>query len=376
MAFADMDDKGIHAPTLLLVLDLNMWTAILNSSTQDKDESFKRIKQVHSKLAALLDLDELEKEEACRNTRSIEALLRQNNPHEAWTRDEQPNVPTMNLADCDTNAMINLTGFLLSRLSLENSHRSIVEEYEADIGDNIIESQREMLEASGKGPTIPFVPPRAVEELLASRGHRTWCFKNINLLAPITTSMWKTWANLSDAEIKAAEDRMLSCANILKEPAVLANAFPLALFDNHKCTTTKILIHAKQDMLTCNPRHKKFSSSFWNVGRPYIRCSCSQEANDGCKGAMLWFDHAIWFMVNTMERFFDNSYPTLTTKFAAFMTWLQHAARMVILHQITFLGLRRMMEQASLEATVNVDRKLLASYYEAQVHAKLSDISA
>ena len=154
------------------------------------------------------------------------------------------------------NAMINPTGSLLNRLSLENCHRSIVEEYKANIGHNIIESQREMLEASGKGPAIPFVPPWAVEELLASRGHRTWCLKNINLLAPITTSMWKAWENLSDAEIKVAEDRTLSCANILKEPAVLANAFPLALFDNHKCTTTKILLHAKQDMLTCNPRHK------------------------------------------------------------------------------------------------------------------------
>ena len=139
-AFADMDNEGIHAPTLLLVLDLNMWKAILNSSTQDKDEGFKRIKQVHSKLAALLDLDELEKEEACRNTRSIEALLLQNNPHEAWTRDEQPNVPIVNLVDYDTNAMINLTSSLLSRLSLENNHRSIVKEYEADIEDNIIES--------------------------------------------------------------------------------------------------------------------------------------------------------------------------------------------------------------------------------------------
>ena len=104
-AFADMDDEGIHAPTLLFVLDLNMWTSILNSSTQNRDEGFKRIKQVHSKLVALLDQDELEKEEACRNTRSVEALLCQNNPHEAWTRDEQPNVPTVNLADCNTNAM-------------------------------------------------------------------------------------------------------------------------------------------------------------------------------------------------------------------------------------------------------------------------------
>jgi hypothetical protein len=72
----------------------------------------------------------------------------------------------------------------------------------------------------------------------------------------------------------------------------------LAMFDHHKCTTTKVQVLAKQDMLTCPPRHKKYSATFWNCQRPYIKCMCEQDAASGCKGTMLWFDQAMWFLVN------------------------------------------------------------------------------
>ena len=101
------------------------------------------------------------------------------------------------------------------------------------------------MEASGKTPTIPFTPARAVEEQLAIHSHRTWCMSNINLLAPISVPMWKLWASLSDAKIKASEDIALSRIGLLKDPILLPNAFPLAMFDHHKCTTTKVQVLAK-----------------------------------------------------------------------------------------------------------------------------------
>jgi hypothetical protein len=54
-----------------------------------------------------------------------------------------------------------------------------------------LEVERMALEASGKGPAIPFLPCRAVEEQLSLKAHRTWCLSNINLLALITVAMWK-----------------------------------------------------------------------------------------------------------------------------------------------------------------------------------------
>jgi hypothetical protein len=178
--------------------------------------------------------------------------------------------------------------------------------------------------------------------------------------------MWKFWTFLSDDEVKECEERALSCHNMTKKDGILIpNAFPLAMFDHHKCTTTAIMLHAKQDMMTCNPRDKKYSTTFWNCQRPYIRCSCVQDAASGCKGNMLWFDHAIWFIINNLDRFFDDNYPTLATKLGAFITWMSTAAREGVKMQITFAAVRKMMEDAALEYTVTPEARLLAKYYEA-----------
>ena len=81
---------------------------------------------------------------------------------------------------------------------------------------------------------------------------------------------------------------------------------------------------------------------------------------------MLWFDHAIWFIINNLGRFFDDAYKTsLAGKFAAFITWLSGTARPAVSAQITFWSIRRMMEDAALEVTVNPTAKLLAKLYEA-----------
>jgi hypothetical protein len=41
---------------------------------------------------------------------------------------------------------------------------------------------------------------------------------------------------------------------------------------------------------------------------------------------MLWFDQAMWFLVNNLERFFDIAYgDSFTAKFGAFFTWLNGA---------------------------------------------------
>lgn len=80
---------------------------------------------------------------------------------------------------------------------------------------------------------------------------------------------------------------------------------------------------------------------------------------------MLWFDHAVWYMVNHLDTFFDEAYPNLAAKFGAFIAWLSTAARVAVRYQITFNAIRRMMEDAALEATVNPSGKLLAKHYEA-----------
>ena len=62
-----------------------------------------------------------------------------------------------------------------------------------------------------------------------------------------------------------------------------------------------------------------------------MRCTCDGGATTGCKGTMLWFDHAMWFMINNLERFFDKAYVNLTAKFAAFIMWISSALKKAIM---------------------------------------------
>jgi hypothetical protein len=118
-----------------------------------------------------------------------------------------------------------------------------------------MENELASYDIAGKGPAIPFLPPRTVEVRLNIRSHRTWCLHNINLMAPIPISVWKIWTNLREAEVKACEDKALNMSSSMSEDQAIANAFSLALYDLSKCTTSSVVVHAKQEVLTCPPRH-------------------------------------------------------------------------------------------------------------------------
>jgi hypothetical protein len=82
----DKDDDGEHAPLLLSTLDLSHWTSIMHVSTLEggMEKALTRLKEAHSVLAALLEKDEMELEEATNNTRVVETALRAANAHEDW----------------------------------------------------------------------------------------------------------------------------------------------------------------------------------------------------------------------------------------------------------------------------------------------------
>jgi hypothetical protein len=164
---------------------------------------------------------------------------------------------------------------MLGRLNIPHAQQAAIEDYSKCIQSTQLDQELASLDSSSKGLAIPLLPPRTVEVRLNTRSHRSWCLNNINLLVPIPTSVWKIWANLSEAEVKACEDRALSSPSQVTEALPITNAYPLALFDHHKCTTTTISLHAKQDVLTCLPRHAQYTSKLWNCRRPYMRCACS-----------------------------------------------------------------------------------------------------
>ena len=253
-ALLDVDEDGEHAPLLLVTLDLSHWTAILLATITDTQKGLGRLHEAHQVLGQLLEMDEQELEEALQNTRLVENALRSVNPHEDWS--DLPPPTELAKATADSPRLHPL----LDKLNIAPAHKAAIEDFLESISSTQSERDLASLDAPGKGLAIPFLPARAVEEQLAFCSHRTWCLKNINLLAPISIPMWKIWADISDKEATACEEKALSCVGLFKEPQELVNAFPIAIYDHHKCTTTTIKVHVKQDVLTCAPRHPKYTS--------------------------------------------------------------------------------------------------------------------
>jgi hypothetical protein len=167
---------------------------------------------------------------------------------------------------------------------------------------------------------VPFMPVRSVEYELSLVDNLCWNLSNINLMAPILIHMWRTWANLSLDEIERLKSNVIHNTRILKDAHDIPSTFSLAIFDHKKCPTTELKIHTKQDLqIGVGVRGLKYSSALWNIQRPYLRCIFSKDARTGCKGDIMWFDHAIWHMINHLDVFFvDTDFPTLASKFVAF----------------------------------------------------------
>lgn len=143
-AFANKDDEGMHAPMLLATLDLSHWTAIMQVAITDKTAGLTRLRQAYEALPSILDRDELELEEATRNTKTVEAYLRLANPHESWTHDVS-SLPTTDITG-DTPPASSPSAAahpLLSKLKLAPAHKSALD----DLSESIYSTQAESARA-------------------------------------------------------------------------------------------------------------------------------------------------------------------------------------------------------------------------------------
>ena len=353
-AFLDRDEEGEHAPLLLTTLDLSQWTLILALAIKkDEDKCLEQLKLAQDDLPAILDNEVEELEIANHNAKLVELALRKANPHEF------PKNATV-LADSSVSPAPHP---LLGGIIIPQAQKAALEDLVSSIQTSQEEIDLALLTSSGRGPIVPFTPPRTVEYEVAQNGHRCWALPNINLLAPISIHMWRTWANLSLAEVEALKSNVIHNTGLLRDPQDIPNSFPLSLYDHHKCNLQELKVHTKQDLQTGHGRSDKFTSALWNVQRPYLRCLCAKDASTGCRGDIMWFDHATWYMVNNLGTFFpDSDFPTLASKFVAFITWLSEAARVAVRFQVAFSYSRELMTEAALGFMADPNAKLLAQY--------------
>jgi len=274
---------------------------------------------MHKKLEAFMTTDGLEYQEARGNTTMVEAALKKANgvQTDSVASSEVPNSSVTDITGDSGNAFSHP---VLQDMDIEEAHKAALEDLQEAI--SVTQQERELatLSSNADNITIPFNPPRAVEEMVGSKHHRIWQLGNINLLAPILIATWRLWTGLTPSDLDLCKEAALQNNFFVRGSHDLLQPFNLALFDHKKCTSDVVRIHAKNDLDTGKTRKDRYLTEMWNPLRPYFRCSCSNKAPQGtCQGSILWLDHCIYFMINHLEKFFpDERYPTLKTKFFAF----------------------------------------------------------
>ena len=185
-----------------------------------------------------------------------------------------------------------------------------------------------------------------------------WAVGNTDLIAPISIPMRKAWAGMTENEVESCKKQAMNYVGVLRAPIDLIHAFPLTMYDHSKCTTLEVKLHTKQDLPTGHNRKESHLSEMWNVQRPYMRCLCNPRAINGCKGSIIWFDHAVWTMINKLEVFFP-SYPTSIARFAAFMIWMRESGKVAVRAAIVFQTSREHMIRAAIQLSENPHQHLL-----------------
>ena len=258
---------------------------------------------------------------------------------------------------------------LLAKLAIFATDLSDLEDFSDGIQLSQAEKQKNTMVAS-KGPVVPIKPTRSVELLVADYQHRMWAIGNTNLIAPISIPMWKAWAGFTDQEVENCKRQAFNNIGVLRAPMELMHAFPLNMYDHSKCTTLEVRLHTKHDLPTGHNKKESHLSEMWNVRRPYMRCLCNPRATSGCKGSIIWFDHAVWTMINKLEVFFPN-YPTAVTRLVAFMIWMHESARVAVKAAIVFQVGREQMIKAAIQLAENPSQHLLTEISDTPIASKI-----
>ena len=359
----EADEEGLHAPLILDTLDLAAWTSLFVLATSDKQKTDDRLRTVHSRLLDLLLEDEKDAVQSAVMAQKVEAVLKLAN-EDALTSETARSVSG---PDTITG---NATHPLLAKLKISNTNLCALEEFCVEIQSSQVEKQKNAMVNASKGPIVLIKPSRSVELLVAEFQHRMWAVGNTNLIAPISIPMWKTWAGMNESEVESCKKQAMSNVGVLRAPIDLMHAFPLTMYDHSKCTTLEVKLHTKQDLPTGHNRKDSHLSEMWNVQRPYLRCLCNPKAISGCKGSIIWYDHAIWTMINKLEVFFP-SYPTSIARFVAFTIWMRESAKVAVKAAIVFQTSREHMIKAAIQLSENPHQRLLTDIAETPIANKI-----
>ena len=85
----------------------------------------------------------------------------------------------------------------LMNLTIDSLNKATIKDFKDAITNSQFEIEQFTLVPSSKRILVPFKPPRAVKDEVSQKNHKYWKISNLNLLAPISQSTWRIWADLA-----------------------------------------------------------------------------------------------------------------------------------------------------------------------------------
>ncbi|CAM6127249.1 unnamed protein product [Calypogeia fissa] len=110
---------------------------------------------------------------------------------------------------------------------------------------------------------------------------------------------------------------------------------------------------------TTTGRFTEHKNKLWNWHRPFFRCACNNN-DTKCGGQIVWFDYAVWYMLNHLDIFFSAT--SLQGRLIQLISFLSGDARRMVFDHIAFLHIHKLLVEAAMEQAKDPLARLLTSH--------------
>ncbi|CAM6098861.1 unnamed protein product [Calypogeia fissa] len=173
--------------------------------------------------------------------------------------------------------------------------------------------------------------------------------------------MWQAWATISPLESRLCREQALNAVTKSDKAPVFISCWPMKVFGSPKYHCS-VAAGAKirGQFVTNSTRLDDHKSKLWNWLQPFFRCSCYKGSKSGCGGQLIWFDHAVWYILNHLDLFFQAA--LIQGRLVLLIKFLSGDARKMVLDQISFIYLRQFMTEAAMELVAHPEERFLTKY--------------
>ncbi|MCO5573239.1 hypothetical protein L7F22_027008 [Adiantum nelumboides] len=116
----------------------------------------------------------------------------------------------------------------------------------------------------------------------------------------------------------------------------MATPFSMSYFDSNRCKATYGCVVEVKGVISTIGRKTNYATQIWNIHRPFLKCGCEHvgQVSTCGEGNVLWFDHALWMIMNHLPSFFPGA--NLKKSTIAFLSWIekevQDALKTMLIH--------------------------------------------